>query len=105
MHSPSRRNCCACLDFLTKERKELLHAQENSTTSAWRVCGFFPFHPNPDNWKEVLSTLGKQNKELEKGKEEVTEYNIVAQNVTADKVLTQDKNNFGQKNEKCQVSN
>ena len=56
----------AWADFLELERMELLNAHENSTTSAYRVCGFAPFDPDPDAWRQVLMTLGKNVEEMKK---------------------------------------
>ena len=86
----------AWIDFIERERRELLHAGENSTTSAWRVCGLFPFNPNPQNWEEVMTTLGKQNEELKKDKDgnvkEEIEYEIVIKdNMEVDKILTKEE--------------
>ena len=51
-------------DFMERERLELLHTKANTTTSAWRVTGLYPFNPNPEAWKNVLSTLGVLNREM-----------------------------------------
>ena len=73
-----------------------MYAGENSTTSAWRVCGLFPFHPNPQKWEEVMTTLEIQNKELKNYKDgnlkEELEYGIfVKDNIDVDKVLTKEE--------------
>ena len=57
-------------EFLRREREELVNAGENSTTSAWRVCGFYPFNPNPDAWKQLSGSLGLQNDHLNKKRKE-----------------------------------
>ena len=56
----------AWADYLGRERRELINAQSNTTTSSWETTGFFPFNPHPEAWRNVLSTLGTLNKELKK---------------------------------------
>ena len=75
---------------------ELRHAGENSTTSAYRVCGFHPYNPNPDAWRQVLCTLGKQNDELKKEKddgkkEEELEYEVKIKSTVDQASLTQNE--------------
>ena len=69
-------------EFLRWERQELVHAGENSTTSAWRVCGFYPFNPNPDTWKQLSRSLAIQNNKINKEKSEIDkyEYDVVPAN-------------------------
>ena len=56
----------AWLDFLRREREELLNAGANCTTSCWAKTGLYPFNPHPEAWRNVLSTLGRLNNELKK---------------------------------------
>ena len=69
-------------DFMERERMELLHIKANTTASAWRVTGLYPFNPNPEAWKNVLSTLGVMNRETRRDmatgeiKKNETEYEI-----------------------------
>ena len=58
--------CHAWKDFVQQEREELLNTGVNTTTSYWPKTGYSPFNPNPEAWKNVLSTIGRLNKEMNK---------------------------------------
>ena len=80
----------AWLDFIQREREELLNAGTNCTTNCWEKTGFFPFNPNPESWQHVLSTLGKLNEEMKKSEEAGNnEFEIkIKEGVTANSILT-----------------
>ena len=80
------------LDFIQREREELLNAGCNCTTNCWEKTGFFPFDPNPESWRHVLSTLGKLNEEMKKGeKNKNDEFEIkIKDGIAPDDVLTDD---------------
>ena len=77
-------------DFLERERYELLNTRNNTTTSYWETTGFFPFNPNPEAWKNVLSSLGGLNNKMRKGKNErdEREYEIQVKTGASEATLT-----------------
>ena len=82
--------------FLEKERMELLNVGENSTTSAYRVCGFYPFNPDLVAWQQVLLSLGTQIEEVNKkdddGKRtDMKEYEIRVKHKAKNVELTNDE--------------
>ena len=87
--------CWAWEDFIEKERLELLHAGKNSTTSAYMVCDFYPYNPNPEAWRQVLGNLGKQNDELNKKEEsevkKVSEYEVRIKDTANESSLTREE--------------
>ena len=81
---------------MQREREELLNTGTNTTTSSWEKTGFYPFNPNPESWINVLSTLGKLNKEMKKDdegkvKEDKTIEIIVNNRININKQLTEEE--------------
>ena len=64
-------------EFMNQERLDLLTTASNNTTRAYARCGIYPFNPYCSGWEDILSTLGKLNKELKKKELDNDEYEIV----------------------------
>ena len=50
--------------FMDMENKDLVACRANSTTSAWKHVGIYPFCPNSESWNNVISTLGELNEKM-----------------------------------------
>ena len=84
----------AWLDFLHRERQDLLTTGVNVTTSCYAKTGFFPFKPQPETWLHVLESLGKLNKTMKKGTVSENEENLEIQikdNIDIGSILTKDE--------------
>ena len=69
----------------------MLNVGCNCTTNFWEKTEFSPFDPNPESWRNVLSTLGRLNEEMKKGEKNNDEFEIkIKDGIVPDNILTDD---------------